>query len=129
MDLLDFVIRVLGLALQVFGLLLTWTGVRSLMKLRRKIDDIPLMAPRPQGFHTDKPPFGPFQALGRSETLTEHRFETRYRELRFLTAVMLQRLTARAGWGVVVVGIGTVAGTLSTEIAELLGALYRLLIT
>jgi len=36
----------------------------------------------------------------------------------------LQRLTARAGWGVVVVGIGTVAGTLSMEIAQLLGTLY-----
>ena len=47
-----------------------------------------------------------------------------YRELRFLSAGTLQRLTARAGWGVVVVGIGTVAGTLSMEIAQLLGTLY-----
>ena len=41
MDLLDFAIRMLGLALQVFGLLLTWTGVRSLAQLRLKVERHP----------------------------------------------------------------------------------------
>ena len=88
-----------------------------------------MLRPHPQGFHSDKSSVGHLGALAKSEALTEQRLDRDYRELRFLSAVTLQRLTARAGWGVVVVGIGTLAGTLSTEIAELLGALYRLLIT
>ena len=41
MDLLDFVIRMLGLALQVLGLLLTFTAVRSLAQLRLKVERAP----------------------------------------------------------------------------------------
>jgi hypothetical protein len=129
MDLLDFGIRMLGLGLQVFGLLLTWTGVRSLAQLRLKVKRTPVLRPHPQGFHSDKSSLATLSALAKSEALTEQRLDRDYRELRFLSAITLQRLTVRAGWGVVVVGIGTIAGTLSTEIADLLGALYRLLIT
>ena len=129
MDLLDFVIRMLGLALQVLGLLLTWTGVRSLAQLRLKVERTPVLRPHPQGFYSDKSSLATLGALAKSEALTEQRLDRDYRELRFLSTVTLRRLTARAGWGVVVVGIGTLAGTLSSQIAELLGALYRLLIT
>ena len=129
MDLLDFAIRMLGLALQVFGLLLTWTGVRSLAQLRLRVERTPVLRPHPQGFHDDKSPLATLGALPMSEALIEQRLDRDYRELRFLSTVTLRRLTARAGWGVVVVGIGTLAGTLSTETAELIGALYRLLIT
>jgi hypothetical protein len=129
MDLLDLLIRMLGLVLQVVGLLLTWTGFRSLAQLRIKVASTPiLLPPRPQAFIADKPTLAALAALAKSEALAEQRFDRHYRELRFLSAVTLQRLMARAGWGIVVVGIGTLAGTLSTEIAELLGALYRLLI-
>jgi len=129
MDLLDFFIRMLGLALQVLGLLLTWTGVRSLAQLRLRVERTPVLRPHPQEFHSDKSPLATLGGLPMSEALTEQRLDRDYRELRFLSTVTLRRLTARAGWGVVVGGIGTLAGTLSTEIAELLGALYRLLIT
>jgi hypothetical protein len=129
MDLLDFIIRMLGLALQVFGLLLTWTGVRSLAQLRFKVERIPVLPPNPQGFHSDKSQLATLSALATSEARIEQRLDRDYRELRLLSAVTLQRLTARAGWGVVVIGIGTLAGTLSMEIAELLGAVYRMLIT
>ena len=127
MDLLDFGIRMLGLALQVFGLLLTWTGVRSLAQLRLRVKRTPVLRPHPQGFHSDKSSLTSLGTLGNSEALSEQRFDRDYRELRYLSAVTLQRLTVRAGWGVVMVGIGTIAGTLSMEIAQLLGALYRLL--
>jgi hypothetical protein len=118
----------LGLALQVFGLLLTWAGVRSLAQLRLKVKHTPVLRPHPHGFHSEKSSLATLSALAKSEALTEQRLDRDYRELRFLSAVTLQRFTARAGWDVVVVGIGTLAGTLSTQIAELLGALYRLLV-
>ena len=124
MDLLDFVIRMLGLALQVLGLLLTFTGVRSLAQLRLKVERTPVLRPHSQGFHSDKSLSSTLGASGNSEVLIEQGLDRDYRELRFLSAGTLQRLTARAGWGVVVVGIGTVAGTLSMEIAQLLGTLY-----
>ena len=124
MDLLDFVIRMLGLALQVVGLLLTFTGVRSLAQLRLKAERTPVLRPHSQGFHSDKSLSSTLGASGNSEVLIEQGLDRDYRELRFLSAGTLQRLTARAGWGVVVVGIGTVAGTLSMEIAQLLGTLY-----
>ena len=129
MDLLDFVIRMLGLALQVLGLLLTFTGVRSLAQLRLKVERTPVLRPHSQGFHSDKSLSSALGALAKSDVLIEPSLDRDYRELRSLSAATLQRLTARAGWGVVVVGIGTLAGTLSAEIAELLGALYRLLLT
>ena len=129
MDLLDLFIRILGLVLQVFGLLLTWTGFRSLTELSAKVASTPvLLPPRPQAFTSDKPPLAALAALAKSEALAEQRFDRHYRELRFLSAVTLQRLMARAGWGIVLVGIGTLAVTLSTELAELLGVLYRLLL-
>jgi len=124
MDLLDFVIRMLGLALQVVGLLLTFTAVRSLAQLRLKAERTPALRPHPPGFHSDKSLSSTLGASGNSEVLIEQGLDRDYRELRFLSAGTLQRLTARAGWGVVVVGIGTVAGTLSMEIAQLLGTLY-----
>ena len=129
MDLLDFVIRMLGLALQVVGLLLTFTGVRSLAQLRLKAERTPVLRPHSQGFHSDKSLSSALGALRKSEVFIEQDFDRDYRELRSLSAATLQRLTARAGWGVVMIGIGTLAGTLSAEIAELLGALYRLLLT
>ena len=129
MDLLDLLIRIFGLILQVLGLLLTWTGFRSLTQLQLKVASTPvLLPPRPHAFTKDKPPLAALAALAKSEALAEQRFDRHYRELRFLSAVTLQRLMARAGWGVVLVGIGTLAVTLSTELTELLSALYRLLI-
>ena len=129
MDLLDFVIRMLGLALQVLGLLLTFTGVRSLAQLRLKAERTPVLRPHSQGFHSDKSLSSALGALRKSEVFIEQDFDRDYRELHFSSALTLRRLMARAGWGVVVVGIGTLAGTLSMEIAQLLDALYRLLIT
>jgi hypothetical protein len=129
MDLLDFVIRMLGLALQVLGLLLTFTAVRSLAQLRLKAERAPGLRPHSQGFHSDNSLSSTLGTLAKSDVLIEPSLDRDYGEPRSLSAVTLQRLTARAGWGVVVVGIGTLAGTLSWEIAQLLGALYRLLIT
>jgi len=101
MDLLDLLIRMLGLILQVLGLLLTWTGFRSLTQLQLKVASTPvLLPPRPHAFTKDKPPLAALAALAKSEALAEQRFDRHYRELRFLSAVTLQRLMARAGWGV-----------------------------
>jgi hypothetical protein len=67
MDLLDFVIRMLGLALQVFGLLLTWTGVRSLAQLRLKVERTAVLRPHPQGFHSDKSSLAALGSVAKSE--------------------------------------------------------------
>ena len=129
MDLLDFVIRMLGLALQVLGLLVPYTGVRSLAQLRLNAERTPPLRPQPQGFHSDNSLSSALGTLAKSDVLIEQGLDRDYRELHFSSALTLRRLMARAGWGVVVVGIGTLAGTLSMEIAQLLDALYRMLIT
>jgi len=73
----------LGLALQVFGLLLTWAGVRSLAQLRLKVKHTPVLRPHPHGFHSEKSSLATLSALAKSEALTEQRLDRDYRELRF----------------------------------------------